>query len=515
MARRHTIGLTRRVTAASLMSLIPAAAVLLGLVPLIAYALQQGGAVAFDGYIWSVLRFTLTQAALSTSLSILPAIFVARALVRQEFPGKAALLALFAVPLALPVIVAVLGITAVYGNAGWLGGWFDLYGLTGILIAHVFFNLPLATRILYESLQSIPAETHRLAAQLDVSGWAFFRTVEWPYLKPAIASAAALIFLLCAASFVVVLTLGGGPSATTLEVAIYQSLRLDFDLARAVTLSFLQIVLCAGLGLLISQSQFTEASAPLRMRTMRFDGKHLKGRIVDAVVIAIAAFVVIPPLMAIAAVGLGGLQYTEQLPVAFATSIALGLTAAVLTVAFAWIMARADVQTPRFGSFLSVMVLAGLIVPPAVIATGWFIAFRGWSGNFALALAMIVALNALIALPFASSILRPAVMRHAAAHDRLCAQLGVSGWNRLRLIDSPALRQPLAQALLMAFVLSLGDLTAVTLLGTQGIITLPSLVAQQMGNYRSTAAGGTALLLAVLCYGLTLAAHRLGRSRTS
>ena len=49
--------------------------------------------------------------------------------------------------------------------------------------------------------------------------------------------------MLCITSFTIVLTLGGGPRATTLEVAIYQALRFDFDPARAVTLTLLQIAL--------------------------------------------------------------------------------------------------------------------------------------------------------------------------------------------------------------------------------------------------------------------------------
>jgi thiamine transport system permease protein len=497
---------------ALVLTLIPALAVLAGLVPLVVYAFGQGGSFSIDAYTWHVLGFTLAQATLSTILSVVPAIFVAQALARREFPGKSALIALFAVPLSLPVIVAVLGIVEVYGQAGWLGGQFNLYGLNGILIAHVFFNLPLATRILYESQQSIPPETHRLAAQLGLTGFAFFKAVVWPSQKSSLVSASALIFLLCAASFVIVLTLGGGPAATTLEVAIYQSLRLDFDLARAVTLSMMQIVLCAVMALLIGRQHFNQSTTPLRLSSTRFDGQTTFTRSTDAVMIVLAICVVLPPLAAILIAGLTGFRYTPQLPQALATSLSLGLAASLLSLVIAWHFASLAARRPSLGSFISISTLAGLIVPPAVIATGWFIAFRGWSGNVVLTPVLIVGLNVLMALPFASSVLRPAVARHSAALDRLCAQLDVTGWNRVKLIDFPALKRPVFQALLMAFVLSLGDLTAVTLLGSQGIVTLPSLISQQMGNYRSSAAGGTALLLATLCYLLTLATQRLGRS---
>jgi thiamine transport system permease protein len=49
----------------------------------------------------------------------------------------------------------------------------------------------------------------------------------------------------------------------------------------------------------------------------------------------------------------------------------------------------------------------------------------------------------------------------------------------------------------MAFVLSLGDLTAITLFGSQDLVTLPALIHAQMGSYRIDAAAGSALLLAL------------------
>ena len=62
-------------------------------------------------------------------------------------------------PLALPAIVAALGILALYGRAGYFAAiarrqsWPGIYGLSGILVAHVFFNLPLATRLFLEALR--------------------------------------------------------------------------------------------------------------------------------------------------------------------------------------------------------------------------------------------------------------------------------------------------------------------------------------------------------------------------
>ena len=39
----------------------------------------------------------------------------------------------------------------------WLGASWNLYGTNGIVLAHVFFNAPLAARILLQAIESAPA----------------------------------------------------------------------------------------------------------------------------------------------------------------------------------------------------------------------------------------------------------------------------------------------------------------------------------------------------------------------
>jgi thiamine transport system permease protein len=332
-------------------------------------------------------------------------------------------------------------------------------------------------------------------------------------LRTSLGRVSALVFLLCAASFVIVLTLGGGPAATTLEVAIYQSLRMDFDVTRAVSLSLVQILVCGALVALTGRLALaTVPHAPMRLTVMRFDGQGLASQLFDFFLICSALALIAPPLAAVFTSGLRATDYSIMVLQAMMTSVGIGIVAALISCALAWSLAQNSIRTMQWQGWLLVVSLLAFIVPPAVIATGWFILTKGWAGGTMLALCAIVLLNALVALPFAVSVLVPGVARNLLHHDSLCAQLGVAGILRLRLIDGPAMARPLAQAFLVAFVLSLGDLTAVTLLGSQGLVTLPSLIAQQMGAYRGSAAGGTALVLIVMCYGLTLLAQRIGRS---
>jgi thiamine transport system permease protein len=480
--------------------------VILGLVPLLWFAIARGGLGAFqlDAGVWDVLIFTLEQAFLSTVLSVVPGLFIARALARQDFPGHAWLLRLFAVPTALPAIVVVLALTSIYGSQRLLGGWIELYGLGGIMMAHVFFNLPLAVRLFYEASEQIAAENFRLSAQLSFSDAELFRHVEWPVFRNVVPRVGALIFLLCAASFVIVLTLGG-PSATTLEVAIYQSLRLDFDIGRALTLATIQILLCLVLVGLCGQVMLRQvAHAGNQFFQRRYDGQNVVGRAFDYILISLGALVVLPPLVALVFSGFAQLQITTQVLSATAFSLGIGLASATLALMLAWNIAQ---QSDWFSQGLA---LSALIVPPAVMATGWFIMMQSFSDSIWVVASTIIVLNALMALPFVVALLAPYFERNRKKHDRLCAQLAISGWEKLRHIDLPLMARPLAQGFLLAFILSIGDLTAITLLGNQGIVTLPSLIQIQMGHYKGNDAAGTAFLLAILSLVCAWAAQRFG-----
>jgi len=194
---------------------------------------------------WAALTFTLKQAALSALVSTLVAIPLARALTRRRFPGRGAMIALMGAPFLLPTVVAVVGMLAVYGRNGIVNQVLaalhlppvSIFGVQGVVLTNVFFNLPLATRILLNGWSAIPAERFRLAETLGLPPSATFRHIELPMLRDLLPGAFVVVFLLCMSSFVISLTFGGGPRATTLELALYQALRFDFDLGRAALLA--------------------------------------------------------------------------------------------------------------------------------------------------------------------------------------------------------------------------------------------------------------------------------------
>ena len=122
-------------------------------------------------------------------------------------------------------------------------GSIKIYGFWGVILAHVFFNLPLAIRILLQAFNDMPGEQYRLVSSLKLSSAQKFLVLEWPVLKKVCPGVWAVIFAICLSSFAVALTLGGGPKATTVELAIYQSFFYDLDFSKAAQLALVQIVL--------------------------------------------------------------------------------------------------------------------------------------------------------------------------------------------------------------------------------------------------------------------------------
>jgi thiamine transport system permease protein len=135
---------------------IIAALVVAGLVigPVTAVLWRGGGFTALSAADLSALQFTVWQAFWSAVISVALAIPVARALARRSFWGRSALISIMGAPFILPVIVAILGLLAVFGGNGFVNlileplgvPKLDIYGAHGVILAHVFFNLPLAVR---------------------------------------------------------------------------------------------------------------------------------------------------------------------------------------------------------------------------------------------------------------------------------------------------------------------------------------------------------------------------------
>ncbi|WP_108483711.1 thiamine/thiamine pyrophosphate ABC transporter permease ThiP [Oceaniglobus ichthyenteri] len=455
----------------------------------------------------AAIRFTLVQAVLSGVLSCVLAVPVARALARRRFVGRAVLVTLMGAPFILPVIVAVLGLVMVFGRAGWVSGALGLfglppvhiYGLHGVVLAHVFFNLPLATRLILQGWLSIPAERFRLAATLGMTPRDVARHLEWPMLRATLPGAFMVIFLICTTSFAVALAVGGGPRATTVELAIYQAFRFDFDLSRAAFLALIQLAISGAAALLALWVAVPQATGAGLDRTVeRWDAARPGLRVLDGALIILAALFLLLPLTAIA---LRGLPEVLSLPAgvwqaAWRSLCVAGLSVIVTVVlALSMTLAITGLRNRALAKGIEVTGYLAVAASPLVIGTGLFLIVFPFANPADLALPVTALVNAVMALPFALRALVPAAQEVEARFGPLADSLGMTGWHRLRRLTLPRLRRPLGFAAALAGALSMGDLGVIALFADPDAGTLPLLLYRLMGSYRMDQAAGVALVL--------------------
>jgi thiamine transport system permease protein len=456
----------------------------------------------------SALRFTLWQSVLSAGISVVLAVPVARALARRRFVGREVLIATLGAPFILPVIVAVLGLLAVFGRAGWVNGLlatlglpaFSIYGLQGVVLAHVFFNMPLAVRMILHGWQAIPTERFRLAQSLGFSPRDVQRHIEWPMLRAVLPGAALVIFVICLTSFAVALTLGGGPRATTVELAIYQAVRFDFDLPTAARLALLQFGLCA-LAFLVAAR--VALPSGFGAGGGRIGGPPAPGgwhRAGDVVAITFAALFLALPLGAVVLRGVPGLpDLPGQVWAAAGRSLGIALASTAVSIGVALVFAMAAARGRAWPALAATLPLAASSL---VLGTGLFLLLQPYVRPSSLALPVTFVINAALSLPFAFRILAPEARSLYTDYHRLSQSLGLTAWARLRWVVLPRLSRPLGFAAGLVAALSMGDLGVIALFAGDAEATLPLIVHRLMGAYRMDQAAAAALLLVALSFAL-------------
>jgi thiamine transport system permease protein len=491
--------------------LAPALAVLLlalVLAPLAAVG-WRGAGMTLGPADWDAVRFSVTQSVLSAVFSTLLAIPVARAIARRSFPGRSALITLMGAPFLLPAVVAVLGLVAIFGRSGVLNQALtalglspvSIYGLHGVVLAHIFLNLPLATRMILQGWLAIPGERVRLAQSLGFGPGETFRHLELPMLREVVPGAALVILVICLTSFAVVLTLGGGPSATTIELAIYQAVRFEFDLAHAAGLAAAQLGVGAVAALVawVLTRQAGFGSGLDRDLALTAPGGWRLWA--DVLALTMSTLFLALPLVTVLLRGLPGLSDLpgSVLPAA-ARSVLVALTSTLIATVAALTLALASAR--RTHPLAEAAATLPLATSGLVLGTGLFLLIRPFASPMFLALPVTILVNVALSLPYLYRILLPETRALQANYGRLADSLALQGWPRLRWLVLPRLARPLGYGAGIAAALSMGDLGVIALFAGEQQATLPLVVGQLTGAYRMEAAAAAAVILVSLSFTL-------------
>jgi thiamine transport system permease protein len=479
-----------------------------------------------DPYISHVVLFTLWQASICTILAIIISVPASLALHRRKnFWGRKIFIKFINLAFIVPTVVLVLGIIMVHGKNGWINdilNFFNienkayLYGMNGIIIGHLAFCLPLCIQIFLRQLGSIPDEMWRLAWQFNFSPFQIFKNIDWPFLRPAVISCAILVFIMCFNSFLIILSLGGGPAVSTIEVEIYQALRFDFNLSNAANLCLIQCSICGAFVVFTHKfyKPILDLSFFLNVTSSRPDNDKLFIQVIDFLFILVVVVLCALPIISVVITGSGSKLFTAfnlpRMEEAFFSSVGIAFSSGIITIIVALILSsgafhfKYKLNKAYLADKIYLLGNIYLFIPTFVFSTGLFIIFNNFVSLANVAFPLIVFINVVSSLPFVLSIILPKAMSFSSQEIKICESFAITKWNFFRLIFWPKLRNSIANALALSITISWGDLSLIALFSSNDLTTLPYLLYHMINRYRFEEASAVALIILALSFFLFL-----------
>lgn len=494
-----------------------------------------------------VLWFTFWQAALSTLLTLALALPAAYVFARYRFSGKGLFQALATVPFVLPTIVVALAFTALLGPRGFVNELLmsvsglpdpplDIqYSLAAILVAHVFYNYSVVLRIVGGYWANLDPRMAEAARVLGATRLRVLLRVILPLLMPAIAAAAALVFLFCFTSFGVVLILGGPRFATT-EVEIYRQTVQFLNLPLAGALSIVQIVFTLLLMATYTRLQ-NRLALPVDLRSRAAAQRRPRltiERCFVAINVAVITLLLLTPLAALASrsvlyrgrvslAAYGDLFTMERdsvLLVAPTAAVWNSLQLALATVALAVVvgLAAALAQANRGGRargvhrLLDILYMLPLGTSSVTLGLGYIIALDAPPINLRTSPLLVVLAHALIALPFVVRSVAPVLGSISPRLREAAATLGASPLRVAQHVDLPIVSRALGVGAVFAFTVSMGEFGATSLIVRPERPTIPIAIFRLLSrpgatNYGQAVAMSTILM--AICAVSFLAIERI------
>ena len=467
---------------------------------------------------------SVALAVVVTALAVPLGTASATALAHADVPARRFWQVAVLLPLLVPPFVLGYSWTQAYGRAGFtdqlLGlSWPSVLGAAGVVTVLVVNAVPVVHVIATAGLAARAEPDLARASRASGAGaLTSLRTITLPLLRPSIAAAGVLAFVVTLESFAVPQVMGAPASFTTVTTRIYSDLALGSDpgsFAQAVALSLLLVLLAAavvgpadlalGPRLRVRRSAHTSAAAGP-------PGSRRAGRLVAALLALYLLLAVGLPLTALVAASVTRAVGLPPTPAnwtldhfrtaldgdawaAIGRSVGLGLAAAtILTLLGGGV---AVLERRRSGRGLPTAVTLTLVLPGSTLAVALLVTYGRWLGG-SLALILLAYLAKLWAYahrPISGALdrLPPDELRAARA----------SGAAPLTAVRTVAMR-PLAPALLAAWLIclltALHEVTMSSLLYGPASETISVVVlnAQELGGIGITAAISVVLTLLVI-----------------
>ncbi len=171
---------------------------------------------AFLDAAWVTLKVAVFSSSIATVLGTMAAYVLVRA---SRFPGRTLFSGMIYAPLVMPEVITGLSLLLLFIGIG-----LDR-GILTIVLAHTTFSMCYVSVVVSSRLITFDRSLEEAALDLGCSSAQAFRLVTLPIIAPAVISGWLLAFTLSLDDLVIA-SFTAGPSATTLPIKIFSSIRL-------------------------------------------------------------------------------------------------------------------------------------------------------------------------------------------------------------------------------------------------------------------------------------------------
>ncbi|MEE9417168.1 MAG: iron ABC transporter permease [Acidimicrobiales bacterium] len=490
---------------------------------------ERVGEVLSSASFRQVAWFSLWQALVSTALTMIVALPAAYVVARYQFWGRRALRAFVVVPFVLPTVVVAGAFEAVFARFGLDGGTIDLrHSVFAVLLAHVFFNYAVVVRVVGTFWEQLDYRPEQAARVLGATPLKAFRKVTLPRLRPALGSAAAIVFLFSFTSFGVILILGG-PRIATVETEIwrYAVSRSEFDVA--ATLAVVQLIAVVALVMLTTRSGRTHSvdavvmSSAVRRTDSPRQRLSLAGVIAMTVgLLGVPIFTLIERSLAVGdGYGLSNYQALTSrvslLPTspasALANSLLYATLAALIAATIGTLASLAASEGRGIGSILDIGLTLPLGTSAVTLGLGILIALDSPPLDFRSRWWIVPVVHSLIGIPFVLRSVLPALRGVGPNLRDVARTLGASPARVRREVDAPLAARAILVGTAFAFAVSLGEFGATSFVPRRpSTTTAPVAIFRLLGQPGDLLRGQAMALSVILMIVTALSALLIERS---
>lgn len=179
-----------------------------------------------DDLLMGGVKLSLLIGFLSASAAVVLGTIAAFVLNRfGKFRGETGFAFMITAPLVMPEVITGLSLLLLFIAMGQVFDLFNQRGMMTIWIAHVTFCTAYVTVVVSSRLQEVDRSIEEAAMDLGAPPWKVFVQITLPTIAPAIVAGWLLAFTLSLDDLVIA-SFVSGPSATTLPMVVFSSVRL-------------------------------------------------------------------------------------------------------------------------------------------------------------------------------------------------------------------------------------------------------------------------------------------------